>query len=177
MSSEAEKIWYAEIGMLMERRSRELGRAPRHDEIEALTAYALERCARLGAVGYLEARQTLHEMSVRILDGLSKFDLLLTPTTAQLAPLIGAFDTRTAAFDYDRNATLSAAFAPFTETFSVTGQPAASVPVGLSRSGLPIGAQLVGQPGRDDIVLRAAFFMEKAGPHLPAPPYSAGHAT
>ena len=176
LSSEAEKIWHAEIALLMARRVRELGREARSDEMEALTADALQRTARLSAVDYLEARQNLYEMSVRVLEQLSRFDLLLTPTTAQLAPRIGAFDTRTSRFDYDSNARLSGAFAPFTETFSVTGQPAASVPVGLSRSGLPIGAQLIGQPGRDDVVLRAAFFLEKAGSAIGAPPCSAGHS-
>jgi amidase len=173
LSKEAEKIWHGEIALLMARRARELGRPARPDEMEALTADALKRSAQLSAVDYLEARQTLHEISVRVLERLSAYDLLLTPTTAQLAPRIGAFDTRTSKFDYGRNARLSAAFAPFTEMFSVTGQPAASIPVGLSRSGLPIGAQLVGQPGRDDVVLRAAFFMEKAGPKIGPPPHSA----
>jgi amidase len=175
LSSEAEKIWHGEIGLLMARRARELGREARPDEMEALTADALKRNATLSAVDYLEARQTLHEISVRVLEQLSRFDLLLTPTTAQLAPRIGAFDTRTNRFDHDSNAKLGAGFAPFTELFSVTGQPAASMPVGLSRSGLPIGAQLVGQPGRDDVVLRAAFFLEKAGFEIGPPPCSAGH--
>ncbi|MET0481803.1 MAG: amidase [Aestuariivirgaceae bacterium] len=175
LSSEAEKIWHGEIGLLMARRARELGREPRPDEMEALTADALQRTAKLGAVDYLEARQNLHEITVRVLEQLSRFDLLLTPTTAELAPPLGHFDTRTSKFDHARNARLGGAFAPFTETFSVTGQPAASMPVGLSKSGLPIGAQLVGQPGRDDVVLRAAFFIEKAGSGIGAPPCSAGH--
>ena len=68
-----------------------------------------------------------------MIERLSAYDLLLTPTTASLAPLIGAFDTRTSKFDYDDNARRSAAFAPFTEMFSVTGQPAASIPVGLPK--------------------------------------------
>ena len=92
LSSEAEKIWHGEIGLLMARRARGLGREARPDEMEALTADALKRNATLSAVDYLEARQTLHEISVRVLEQLSRFDLLLTPTTAQLAPRIGAFD-------------------------------------------------------------------------------------
>ena len=59
LSSEAEKIWHGEIGLLMARRARELGREARPDEMEALTADALRRTAKLSAVDYLEARQTL----------------------------------------------------------------------------------------------------------------------
>ena len=176
LSREAEKIWHGEIALLMARRARELGRPARPDEMEALTADALKRSEKLSAVDYLEARQSLHEISVKVIERLSAYDLLLTPTTAALAPRIGAFDTRTSKFDYDDNARLSAAFAPFTEMFSVTGQPAASIPIGLSKSRLPIGGQLVGQPGRDDIVLRAAFFLEKAGPHIGPPPCTIGHS-
>src|SRR5262249_32381275 len=118
LSTEAEKIWYTEIAMLLKRREREVGRQPNGDEIEALTAHALAQSLRLGAIAYLEARQRLHEISIRTLHSLADFDLLLTPTTALLAPCIGSFDTRTSNFDYARNAKMSAAFAPFTELFS-----------------------------------------------------------
>jgi Asp-tRNA(Asn)/Glu-tRNA(Gln) amidotransferase A subunit family amidase len=42
-----------------------------------------------------------------------------------------------------------------TAPFDVTGQPALSVPCGFSRSGLPIGLQLVGRDFEDGTVLRA----------------------
>jgi aspartyl-tRNA(Asn)/glutamyl-tRNA(Gln) amidotransferase subunit A len=45
---------------------------------------------------------------------------------------------------------------PFTVPFNLTGQPAASIPVGSSTIGLPVGLQLVATHFREDIVLRAA---------------------
>jgi aspartyl-tRNA(Asn)/glutamyl-tRNA(Gln) amidotransferase subunit A len=50
----------------------------------------------------------------------------------------------------------------FTRLFNLTGQPAISVPCGLSTAGLPIGLQLAGRPFGDDVVLAAAHAYEEA---------------
>jgi amidase len=47
---------------------------------------------------------------------------------------------------------------------SLTGLPAISVPCGFTRSGLPVGLQIVGRRGRDASVLRAAAAFEAAAP-------------
>ena len=52
----------------------------------------------------------------------------------------------------------------FTYPFNVTGQPAASVPCGRDRDGLPVGLQIVGRRGEDALVLRAARAFERAFP-------------
>ena len=53
---------------------------------------------------------------------------------------------------------------PFTYPFNLTGQPAATVPVGFDRAGLPIGLQIAGR-WRDDLtVLRAAAAFEQLAP-------------
>jgi aspartyl-tRNA(Asn)/glutamyl-tRNA(Gln) amidotransferase subunit A len=55
-------------------------------------------------------------------------------------------------------------WAPWTFTFSLTRQPAISVPVGLSQSGLPMAVQIAAALYRDDLVLRAARAIEMAQP-------------
>jgi aspartyl-tRNA(Asn)/glutamyl-tRNA(Gln) amidotransferase subunit A len=57
----------------------------------------------------------------------------------------------------------------FTYPFNVTGQPAATVPCGVTPDGLPVGLQLVGRRGEDGLVLRAARAFEAAFP-WPGPP-------
>ena len=49
------------------------------------------------------------------------------------------------------------------QTFSanVTGQPAVSVPCGLSANGLPIGFQLLGRPFAEAILFRLARAYER----------------
>ena len=53
---------------------------------------------------------------------------------------------------------------PFTFPFNVTGQPAISVPCGLTAAGLPVGLQIVGGWHADSLVLRAAACFEAARP-------------
>ncbi len=162
MGLEAEKIGFAEIALLVRQRARELGRDARSDEIEAITALAIERVRGLDAVAYLEARHKLHRIGAALAKQMEAFDAILTPTTGETAPLIGELDTRTAHFDYDRWCAQGVRFAPFTDLFNVTGQPAASVPAGLSRAGLPIGVQIAAAPGRDELVLQLCARIETA---------------
>ena len=55
---------------------------------------------------------------------------------------------------------------------NLTGQPACSVPAGLTKDGLPVGLQIVGDWHGDEAVLRAAAAFEAVRPwqHL-RPPY------
>src|SRR4029078_2899373 len=78
------------------------------------------------------------------------WDLLLTP---QLP--LAAFD---AGIEYPEGRGMSSWFdwSPFTYPFNFTQQPAASVPCGLTRDGLPIGLQIVGALGAGALVLRAS---------------------
>jgi aspartyl-tRNA(Asn)/glutamyl-tRNA(Gln) amidotransferase subunit A len=52
------------------------------------------------------------------------------------------------------------AWSPATYPFNLTGQPAVSLPAGLSSRGLPVGLQLVGAVGDDDLVLSVAAHVE-----------------
>jgi aspartyl-tRNA(Asn)/glutamyl-tRNA(Gln) amidotransferase subunit A len=52
------------------------------------------------------------------------------------------------------------AWSPATYPFNMTGQPALSLPVGVTSRGLPVGLQLVGRVGGDDLVLSAGRRIE-----------------
>ena len=88
------------------------------------------------------------------------YDLLLTPTVA-CPPFKVGLDNPTEIAgtpiqEYD--------WIPFTFPFNMTGQPAASVPCGFTRDGLPVGLQIVGRRFDDATVLRAAAAFEKVAP-------------
>jgi aspartyl-tRNA(Asn)/glutamyl-tRNA(Gln) amidotransferase subunit A len=80
-------------------------------------------------------------------------DLVVTPTVGFVAqPAEGA-----------RMLEETTRLSLLTVPFSVTGVPAMSIPCGLSDDeGLPIGAQIVGARGRDDLVLSAAVAYQDA---------------
>jgi amidase len=52
----------------------------------------------------------------------------------------------------------------FAAPFSVTGQPAISLPIGQTAGGLPVGVQIVAALGREDLLLRVAAQLETAAP-------------
>jgi Asp-tRNA(Asn)/Glu-tRNA(Gln) amidotransferase A subunit family amidase len=55
----------------------------------------------------------------------------------------------------------------FSQWLNLTGFPGASVPVGVSNEGLPIGVQVIGRPFEDELVLAIAEAIEQAhGPWL-----------
>jgi len=89
-----------------------------------------------------------------------KYDLLLSPTVANPPLKIGEFfATEIAGKKVGREAGSA-----FTFPFNMTGQPAATVPCGFTRAGLPIGLQIVGRRFADVSVLRASAALERAQP-------------
>jgi len=89
-----------------------------------------------------------------------RYDLLLTPTIACPPFPVGLADPPAIA----GRAVEPYAWIPFTYPFNLTGQPAASVPCGFTRDGLPIGLQIVGRRYADATVLRASAAFERARP-------------
>ncbi len=89
-------------------------------------------------------------------------DVLLTPTTAQPPVRIGwLFEDR----ERDPMSPLvprSVSVAPFCAIFNVTGQPAASWPMGWTEDGLPVGVQVVGQMGDEATLFQLSAEVEEA---------------
>jgi len=86
------------------------------------------------------------------------YDLLVTPTLS-----IAAFDAGKEVADRMLQERWTD-WTPFTFPFNLTQQPAASIPCGLTRAGLPVGLHLVGPRYADALVLRAARAFESARP-------------
>jgi amidase len=61
-------------------------------------------------------------------------------------------------------------FAPFAAVFNVSGQPAISLPAGLDIDGLPLGVQLGGPRGSEELLLRLAAQIEQSAPWPRAAP-------
>jgi Asp-tRNA(Asn)/Glu-tRNA(Gln) amidotransferase A subunit family amidase len=102
-------------------------------------------------------RQTL---AARHLRTYNEVDVWLTPTVAIPAPEVGAFAHLPPEEAFRGAGQLGA----FTAPFNITGQPAASVPLGLTRAGLPMGLQIVGRELADDVVLALSRQFEEAAP-------------
>lgn len=152
-------LWAAQTraGVLMAERW--LGRPVGPDDVEPLTWALADRARSLTADAYVAAqaaiahyRRAVHQWWA---DG---WDLLLTPTVADLPPMLGemAQDAEHPFAPFAR----SGEFAAFTPAFNTTGQPAISLPTHQSEEGLPVGIQLVAGYGREDVLLRVASQLE-----------------
>ena len=89
---------------------------------------------------------------VRTTFAAAELDALVTPTTPRTAMPLASFDP----------ATELGTLIPYTCPFNLTGQPAVSLPCGFTRTGVPIGLQLVGAPFDDAALLEVAAAYEQA---------------
>jgi aspartyl-tRNA(Asn)/glutamyl-tRNA(Gln) amidotransferase subunit A len=89
-----------------------------------------------------------------------QYDLLLTPTIAVPAFAQGIQGPET----IEGKKAGPFQWIAFTFPFNLTGQPAASVPAGFTKDGLPVGLQIVGRHLDDATVLRASAAFEAAAP-------------
>lgn len=97
-----------------------------------------------------------------------RFDLLVTPTVPyDPPPAKGPFPEET-----EGRKQVEVSVAAFTLPFNLSWHPAATVRVGSSRAGLPIGLQIVGPRHREDLVLQAARAFERERPWHPRWPTS-----
>jgi aspartyl-tRNA(Asn)/glutamyl-tRNA(Gln) amidotransferase subunit A len=118
---------------------------------------------RLGPSDYGEALAMRFSLWDTIRKFFDRFDLLLTPTVP-----ISAFEAGRQEPDGMLVPAESlipfADWSPFTYPWNITGQPAASIPCGFIREGLPVGLQIVGRRFADATVLKAAAAFEEVRP-------------
>ena len=100
---------------------------------------AAEVGANLGQEAVVTAIHQRQQLGVIMNQFMAKYDLLLTPTM----PMTAFAVNENAAWGGDG---VDIGWTPFTLTFNLTRQPAATIPCGLDREGLPIGLQIVGGP-------------------------------
>ena len=144
-----------------------VGGPPDPADLEAVTRECLRVAHGASAVDYVRARRACTAATRAVVESMEPFDLLLTPTTASLPPMTGEIDGRSATADLARWSAASYGYAPFTELFNATGQPAISVPLAQSPEGLPIGMQLIAPLGADALLLTVAAHLERELPWSP----------
>ena len=132
--------------------------AGRREAIDPGLAVTAKEGERISAVDYLEADLVRTALGRQIAEFHKKYDLLLTPMMPIPALPVGQDlnDPATEQHWID--------WSPFSYPFNLTRQPAASIPCGVTRAGLPIGLQIVGPLYADDRVLRAARAFEQTQP-------------
>jgi aspartyl-tRNA(Asn)/glutamyl-tRNA(Gln) amidotransferase subunit A len=118
-------------------------------------AYIADQGSRIPLTDYLEAVAQRETLGSRVIAFFRDWDLLLTPTMP-----IAAFTAGHDAPPQNGRGQWTD-WTPFTYPFNLTRHPAVSVPCGFTKSGLPVGLQIVGPLAADQRVLRAAWSFEQ----------------
>ena len=116
--------------------------------------------AQLSALQVQQLNQRRGVLGSHMRQFMQRFDLLVTPAVS-----IPAFEARPAG-SAPMTPEAMLGWTPFSYPFNLTQQPAITVPCGLTRSGLPMGLQIVGPMFGDALVLRAARAYESVMPVL-----------
>jgi aspartyl-tRNA(Asn)/glutamyl-tRNA(Gln) amidotransferase subunit A len=116
---------------------------------DALTRQRLLSGASVRTKDYIRARRERLDLIAAQAELMTDVDALVMPTSAGVAPKLGAFDSH-------------AGHPSLTRPWNVTGNPALTVCAGFSPEGLPVGVQIVGGPFEDAVVLRVGHALEKA---------------
>ena len=116
-----------------------------------------EQGARITAAEVIDAQLKRAALGMQMNLFHRDYDLLVTPTLATTAFEVGKEFP-------EKNGKRWTDWTPFTYPFNLTQQPAASVPCGITKAGLPVGLHLVGPRYADALVLRTARAFEGARP-------------
>jgi len=151
--------WLEELTMANSQMTQADGAAFHHERLtknpDWFGADVLQRLqigAALSSSEYALARRTQAVGRRRFEILFEEFDILLLPTTPVPAPLI----EDTGAIQASRQLTR------FTAPFNLTGLPALSVPCGFTKTGLPVGLQIISKHRGEALILQAGYAFEQA---------------
>ncbi|MDP3969630.1 MAG: amidase [Nocardioides sp.] len=132
----------------------------REDRIRPLTRWLADRGHAVSGPDFGLALGALRRHAATALTALTPYDLVLTPTLADLPLPVGALRD-----DADPEADFEAQkrFTPWTSAWNVTGMPAVSLPLHQA-DGLPVGVMLAARPAQEELLLAVAAQVEEARP-------------
>ncbi len=150
-----DKLWAGAMAGYFHGRLEQVG-----DLIDQGLLATVQRTGELTAGELANAQQRRNTYYTGMREFMRNYDLLVTPSMPSTAFTAGLDEPD----NWHRQTIAPLDWTPFTFPFNITGQPAATLPVGFDRQGLPIGLQIVGRWRDDPAVLRASRAFERAQP-------------
>ena len=138
-----------------------VGRPATKDDVEPVTWAIIERGRETSGIRHISDVEAVRQLGRSICLDLDAYDVYLTPTLTQLPRPVGYYDMSMTDLDA-YNALWTDGV--FTFPFNMSGQPAMSIPLGMSKGGVPIGVQAVGRYGDEATLLAMASVLEQEMP-------------
>jgi amidase len=158
------RIWGANLASMMDGVAAFTQRTPSPENLEAGSWACYQFGQSLTATELLQAIDINTMVSRQVGAFFTKYDVLLSPTTAHPPLPLGQLNQNAAGLSAKEWTEQIFTYAPFTNLFNATGQPAISLPLGWSKNNLPIGMQFAGRFADEATLLRLAAQLEQSHP-------------
>ena len=132
------------------------------DVVEPVTMGFYELGKSIVATDWVKANNLFQRAAVEVARFMQDYDLLLSPTLGSPPLRLGVLAPAPESFEAFFSAIMS--YTAFTSLANQTGQPSMSVPLGMSKAGLPIGSMFAARYGDEAMLLRLAAQLEEAAP-------------
>lgn len=158
------RIWTANIHHMINGVAGMLQRKPSPDNLESGIWACYEFGKQISASELLEAID-INAMTSRVMGQfLTQYDMVLSPVAAQKPLPLGVLNCNKNGLTAEEWTNQIFTYAPFTNLYNATGQPAISLPLGWSSDGLPLGMQFAGGFAKEGELLSLAAQLEEAKP-------------
>lgn len=168
-----------EVSMVVAQLERGIGRSITADDVEIDTWILNEAGKSVSAAAYSASLASWDTAAAQMAKLHQTYDFYVTPATAFPAPKVGELTFSESAQEAlrvqiaeaakrDQQAVVydmfvpSLTYTPFTQLANLTGQPGISVPVHLSKEGLPLGVQFMAGKGEEHRLLQIAYQLEQS---------------
>lgn len=168
-----------ETAAMMSTIEKKMGQPVGIDDVELLTWVLYQSGKRTSAADYSKAISQWDAAAEKVAHYHKTFDMFVQPATAETAPAVDRIYwsddfkekmKQVESLDPKEQEKLiqdmweeSLSITPFTQQANMTGQPSISLPVHLSKEGMPIGVQLTAPKGKEHWLLKIAALMEQDG--------------
>lgn len=167
-----------EMAAVMTSMEKAINRSIQREDMELMTWVLYQAGLQVTAADYSLSLAGWDRAAAQMADFHQEYDLFLTPATAFPAPELGGLRhsqkeeeelLRVPELTKEKQQQLvydmfepSLAYTPFTQLANLTGQPAVSVPLHVTKEGLPLGIQFVAPKGKEDWLFNLAIQMEQS---------------
>jgi len=157
-------IWAAFNALSVDFAAAATGREIGPDTLEAVTLACYEDGKRYSALDLLDSMAHGNRISRLVGAFFRNVDVMVTPTIARLPAPLGEFNQDRKGMTAKEWTRQVFTYCPFTPLFNTTGQPAISLPLYFSGSGIPVGVQFAARMGEEATLFRLAGQLEQARP-------------
>jgi amidase len=157
-------FWTFGFDSMLDKLARKMNRNISDETLEPITLSEYYYAKNIGAADVAAADDVFNNLRRTFGKFFQNYDLLLTPTLAQLPEPLGKYAQSRNDLDFVTWCRLCEETTMYMAMANLTGQPAISLPLGQSKSGLPIGAQFMARFGEEATLIRLASAFEKDHP-------------